>query len=395
MKISPIMNYNRQHLNQYSPGFMAKGIYPGSFDPITNGHIDIIKRAGGMFDSLTVLVAKNPEKNDFLPVEQRITLIKKALDFEGLKNVFVDSCTGLSVAYAKEHGCEYMVRGIRDSKDFEYEKELYRINKVLDSSIDTVYIPAKPEFENISSSLVRKLYQAGTNIANFVPKSVLNFLSQTSDKQCIETHLTTIMKKLGADNKFIKQINNEVIDAYSRENRGYHDTKHIETMLKQLDIFMANSKEANKVKNLDELRLAIIFHDYVNGEPDEINKSIAYAQKVLKTINPEYDTSNLVNLISATDHSLIKANGSFDEKLIHDLDLVILGQSDNEYNEYVKQIRAQYSQYSDFEFNKARLEVLKKLIYQPKVYKTEYFSDRFGNKALVNMLNEKEQLLKH
>ena len=147
---------------------MSACVFPGSFDPITNGHIDIIKRAGKMFDSLTILVAKNPDKQGFLPIMQRIPLIKKALKDLGLKNVTVDTTEGITVNYAKSHGIDAMVRGLRNDKDFEYEMDLYNVNSLIEPEVDTVFIPTNPNTKSISSSIVRGVYKLGGNLSKMV-----------------------------------------------------------------------------------------------------------------------------------------------------------------------------------------------------------------------------------
>ena len=119
---------------------MKTAIYPGSFDPITNGHLDILQRALKIFDKVIVLVAVNPNKQSRFSVEERIQMIKEAVDNP---NVVVDSTSGLTVEYAKQHGATHLIRGLRAVTDFEYEFQLATANDFIDSSIDSVFLMSK------------------------------------------------------------------------------------------------------------------------------------------------------------------------------------------------------------------------------------------------------------
>lgn len=146
---------------------MKKALFAGSFDPFTNGHLDILKQASEIFDEVIVAVAYNSEKKEFLPVKKRLGLIIKSVS--GLENVSVDSYKGLTVEYAKKNGVNILVRGIRNSADFEYEQQIAGVNKTLAPEIVTVYFTPSPENMFISSTMVREVYKAGGNILNFIP----------------------------------------------------------------------------------------------------------------------------------------------------------------------------------------------------------------------------------
>lgn len=150
---------------------MKKAIYPGSFDPITNGHLDILKRALEVFDEVTVLVAINPNKNSNFSTEERVEMIKEAT--KDLKNVKVDSYQGLTVDYAKKHGANHLIRGLRAVSDFEYEFQLSSANEFADSSIDMVFFMARGDKTFISSSSIMELARNNVDVSNLVPSSVL------------------------------------------------------------------------------------------------------------------------------------------------------------------------------------------------------------------------------
>ena len=149
-------------------------LYPGSFDPITNGHLDVLERASRMFDKVVIAVLKNPDKKSFLDVEQRVALIKEAT--KSMPNVQVDSFDGLTVEYARKIGAKFLIRGLRTITDFEYEVQLCQTNQVIAPDIDTVFLPTKPKHNFISSSIVRELSNHKTDISKFVPKNVVEYL---------------------------------------------------------------------------------------------------------------------------------------------------------------------------------------------------------------------------
>ena len=150
---------------------MKKAIYPGSFDPITNGHIDILKRALEIFDEVTILVAENPDKKSRFTVKERIEMIKDAT--KDLKGVKVDSTAGLTVSYAKKIGAKHLIRGLRAVTDFEYEFSLAAANHYIDNSIDIVFFMANSESSFISSSMIGGLNSENVDISNLVPDSVV------------------------------------------------------------------------------------------------------------------------------------------------------------------------------------------------------------------------------
>lgn len=146
---------------------MKKALFAGSFDPFTNGHLDIVKQASEIFDEVIVAVAYNSEKKGFLPVEKRLGLIIKSV--AELENVSVDSYEGLTVEYAKKNDVNILVRGIRNPSDFEYEQQITGVNKTLAPEIMTVFFTPKAENAFISSTMVREVYLNKGDISKLVP----------------------------------------------------------------------------------------------------------------------------------------------------------------------------------------------------------------------------------
>ena len=152
---------------------MRVAIYPGSFDPITNGHLEILKRALNIFDKVIMLVAINPNKKSRFSPKERVAMIKEAVNDP---HVEVDAYQGLTVEYAKSHGAQHLIRGLRAVTDFEYEFSLASANDFIDSSIDTVFLMSKAEKSFINSSMIIELHQNGVDVSDLVPPSVIKRL---------------------------------------------------------------------------------------------------------------------------------------------------------------------------------------------------------------------------
>lgn len=153
---------------------MKIAVYPGSFDPITNGHLDILKRASSIFDKVIVLVAINQNKKSRFSIEDRVDMIKESIG--DMDNVEVDSFEGLTVKYAKEHHATHLIRGLRAVSDFEYEFQLASANEYADASIDMVFFMARGDKTFISSSAILELYKSGVDVSSLVPPSVIKRL---------------------------------------------------------------------------------------------------------------------------------------------------------------------------------------------------------------------------
>ncbi len=157
-----------------------KALYPGSFDPITLGHLDILSRAAKIFEKVTVLISENPGKKEKLSLEARKELINEALkDFD---NVDVQSFTGLTVDYALENSYDCLLRGLRGASDFEPELEMSQINHALSDGLETVLLMTSPNCSFIRSSRVWELLEFGDAIEALVPKNVAKYLLENYKK---------------------------------------------------------------------------------------------------------------------------------------------------------------------------------------------------------------------
>ncbi|WP_448516591.1 pantetheine-phosphate adenylyltransferase [Pseudothermotoga sp.] len=153
-----------------------KAMYPGSFDPITYGHLDVIQRALKIFDELWVVVMVNPKKKPLLSLEKRLELIEELLKDE--PRVHVDSHSGLLVDYAKNKNIRTIVRGLRAVTDFQYELEMAIANKHLWHELETVFLMTDEKYSFLSSGLVREVASMGGDVSNWVPPNVLRTLKE-------------------------------------------------------------------------------------------------------------------------------------------------------------------------------------------------------------------------
>ncbi|SCB72294.1 pantetheine-phosphate adenylyltransferase [Weissella bombi] len=152
---------------------MVKALFPGSFDPFTNGHLDMVVRAAQLFDEVIIGVGTNLSKNYLFDANEKITLIKRATD--NLPNVKVVEMSGLTVSFMHEINANVLVRGIRNEKDYLYERDIAQMNSDLDSA-ETIFLLAKPEHQFISSSLLKEIASTGTDISKYVPDDVYEAL---------------------------------------------------------------------------------------------------------------------------------------------------------------------------------------------------------------------------
>ncbi|MEL7609805.1 MAG: pantetheine-phosphate adenylyltransferase [Bacillota bacterium] len=162
---------------------MKTGIYPGSFDPFTVGHLDVLRRACGMLDHVYVAVLNNPAKESSFSVEERMELIRVAVAEAGLKNVQATSFDGLLAEFVRQLGVGYIVRGLRAVTDFEYEFQIDAMNRRLAPDVDTVYFMANPEHSFLSSRMIREVAAYGGCISGLVSAKSEKFIAERLSKR--------------------------------------------------------------------------------------------------------------------------------------------------------------------------------------------------------------------
>lgn len=154
---------------------MRRAIYPGSFDPVTNGHLDVIERARTLFDEVVVAVAHNDEKQPLFSLEQRLDLLRKTAG--QIENVRIAEFSGLLVEFARSQNAGAVIRGLRAVSDFEFEFQMALMNRNLNAAVETIFLMPKEEYTYLSSRIVKEIARLGGDVANFVPDCVVKALS--------------------------------------------------------------------------------------------------------------------------------------------------------------------------------------------------------------------------
>jgi pantetheine-phosphate adenylyltransferase len=154
---------------------MRRAIYPGSFDPVTNGHLDVISRARKLFDEIVVAVADNDEKQPLFSLEERLVLLRGALD--KIDNVRIAQFDGLLVDFAVAQKANAVLRGLRAVSDFEFEFQMALMNRKLEDSVETIFLMPKEEYTYLSSRLVKEIARLGGDVSGFVPRAVAEALA--------------------------------------------------------------------------------------------------------------------------------------------------------------------------------------------------------------------------
>jgi len=155
---------------------MKIAVFPGSFDPITDGHIDLVRRFAPLFDEIIVAVGVNASKKGLFSLEQRLSWLEKV--FEDDKNIEVGSFEGLTVNYCKEKKAQYLVRGLRNASDFDYEKTISQLNNIIGDNVETLFFISKPEYSHISSTIVREIIKGKGDISTFVPEFIADDINE-------------------------------------------------------------------------------------------------------------------------------------------------------------------------------------------------------------------------
>lgn len=155
---------------------MIKAIYPGTFDPVTNGHLDIIQRSANLFEEIIIAVANNPSKNALFSLQERVDLMQQSV--KHLPNVKVVGFSHLLADMVKENDIKVIIRGVRTTADFEYELQLAYLNRLLTNGVESLFLPPSEKWAYVSSTIVRDIYLHKGDISQLVPETVLRALSQ-------------------------------------------------------------------------------------------------------------------------------------------------------------------------------------------------------------------------
>lgn len=150
---------------------MNIAVFPGSFDPITLGHVDLVKRSIPIFDKIYVAVGVNSQKKTLFSLERRLDWLNQV--FKNDDSVYVGSFEGLTVNYCQEVGAKYLIRGLRNASDFDYEKTISQLNQIIGDNIETIFLISQPQYSHISSTIVREIIKGKGDITAFVPEYIV------------------------------------------------------------------------------------------------------------------------------------------------------------------------------------------------------------------------------
>lgn len=359
---------------------MRKAIYAGSFDPPTLGHLWMIQEAAKMFDEVVVSVGVNPDKKSMFGIEERIDMLREMI--VPLTNVSVSSyCNQYLVSHASELGVNFIVRGIRNGNDYEYERAMRNINADLNADISTVFLMPPKNLSEISSSIIKGLigpHGWEKVLPLYVPESVF-FSIVTKTFTLFDNLLSVGVTGEGKD--FWKRL----IIPYLDNSRHYHDLNHIRSML----------EEFGQIKHLlnDPLavEMAIWFHDFIyDTSPPDVcvasneDRSAYHAERVIRDLGLSDSFADKVkDLILATKHNFIPLDN--DAQYLVDLDLLVLGKSESEFDLYENGIRKEYSFIADDVFAKKRAEILRGFLGRDFIFLTEYFREKYEAPARKNL----------
>ena len=149
---------------------MKIAVFPGSFDPITNGHVDLVQRAMPLFDKIIVAAGDNSLKKTLFPLDVRLEWLDRVFGFDS--NVDIDRFEGLTVNFCKKVGAKYLLRGLRNASDFDYEKTISQLNNIIGDQVETIFFISRPEFSHISSTIVREIIKGGGDSSSLIPSVI-------------------------------------------------------------------------------------------------------------------------------------------------------------------------------------------------------------------------------
>lgn len=358
---------------------MKKAIYAGSFDPITNGHLWMIKQGSELFDELVVAIGINPDKKYTFSLDERVDMLRKStrlfpnVEVQTFENQFL-------VNYASSEDAQYVLRGIRTEGDYEYERGMRHINSDLNPQIATTFLMPPREIAEISSSLVKGI--VGLEgwegvVEGYIPRDVYNhFLVKFRG---LEMRWNQLWERTGANGSGTEDYE-ELVSLYGGAHRAYHNFVHIDHVIGELN------RASKFIENPEQVEVALWYHDavYDTKAKDNEEKSAELAERRLSRagIGKQFIDS-VTAMILATKHG--KTPQDKDTKHLVDIDLSILGKPVEEFDEYERDIRFEYAWVPEDQFRGARKEILQGFLDRDSIYSTNFFKQRYESQAINNL----------
>jgi pantetheine-phosphate adenylyltransferase len=353
---------------------MRIAIYSGSFDIVTEGHLWMIKQGVSLFDQLIVGIGTNPGKQTLFDFKTRKQLLETTC--HGLaQNLIIEDFGNLAlVQFARNKNAAYILRGIRSVSDFDYERMLKNVNTDLDESIETIFLMPPKNLSDVSSSMVKgmlKIKGWETIIKRYVPEAMRDALIDrfSTDPVQVALHYAGV------------QPSKTLEKHYSEAGRFYHNLKHIENCLTEF-----REVEA-KIKNPQAVVMSLLFHDIVYNPQTQqplANETASWElAKQICALNPQ-EHSTIMNHILHTSHNYT-GDKDPDTDYVCDIDMAILGYSEDEFDNYEANIRREYAFASDELYKLGRSHFLQKLLDSERIFKTDYFKNKYEDSARANI----------
>lgn len=357
---------------------MGKAVYAGSFDPLTNGHLWMIKTGSRIFEELIVAIGTNPDKRYTFTLEERLEMLKRST--RQFKNVRIDSFENkFLVDYADSVEAKHILRGIRTERDYGYERGMRYVNNKLNPEVNTLFLIPPKSLTEVSSSLVKGLVGSQgweRAIEDYVPREVYNgFLIKFEGLKSRWDSLWKRHTEFSGD-----EVYRKLVGMYANKERFYHNLIHIAHSLDEMDTVSA------LLDKPDEAEFALWYHDSIQDanakDNEERSGSFAEEQLSLHGINPGFGR-DVSNLILATTHRSVPPTK--DGKYVADIDLSILGKSMEEFDAYERDIRSEYSWVPEDRFIEGRSAILQKFLSRDRIYATGFFRQKYENQAKKNL----------
>ena len=348
-------------------------LYPGTFDPITLGHLDVIQTSASIFDKVVIGLLINPSKSPRFDEQERKEMIEETIAKLGIINVKVKAFKGLTVELARQEKAVAIIRGLRLTTEYEQELNIIFNNQVLAPDIISILIPPRQNHIHISSSVVRELLNFGhPSLSDYVPQSVLNRIK-----------LWNICCRLShnlPDPEPVRVFYKTLIQCY--QGRPYHNLNHIVGCLNELE------EVRTQLKTPEAVEMALLFHDavYDTHAKDNEEKSAELSKKIIKSLFlADAFGEEVARLILATKHNVPPTD--VDAQFIVDIDLAPLGYSEEEFRKNTEKIRKEYSWVSDEQFREGRAKFMSSILARPIIYQTLFFREKYEAQARRNIIH--------
>ncbi len=363
-------------------------VYAGTFDPLTVGHLWMIEQGAKLFNKLIIAIGTNPEKHCMFSADDRVLMLRRSVERFG--NVEVDRFANqFLITYAQSIGAQFILRGIRTESDYEYERVMRNINGDLNSGITTVFLMPPRGIAEVSSSMVKGLIGPEgweTIVKKYLPKPVFEKLKDAHMQNQNEKQWLALWKRIGARGN-AHAVYNDLVMRYSEPRRAYHTLEHIRHCLDEFE------QVRHLAANPDIVELALWYHDAIYDTKAKDNEERGAALAIQMTedaLLPDNLGQSVANLIIATKHASDSTDP--DVQIIVDVDLSILGQDEEKFDEYERRIRTEYEWVAENAFIVGRSAMLKAFSNRPAIYSTQFFRNKYEAQARQNIVRSLARL---